>query len=226
MEACSVYVITHVASGRQYVGITRFAVKERWKAHCYGAFVRQCIYPLHSAMREFGEDAFSVECIYDNLTWNQACDYECKLIELLKTHCNFGGFNQTFGGEGIVGWHHTEHAKSAISKAHLGSKRSEKTCANISASLKGKFAGEKHPLFGKHHSEESRKKMSDSHSKLRKTWKQSSVEQLSLDGIVITTYASVNEAIAATGTGNISGCCRGVQNTANGFRWRYVKQRS
>ena len=41
----------------------------------------------------------------------------------------------------------------------------------ISAALKGKFLGEKHPLYGKHHTEETKKKIrrSDYHKNLKGT---------------------------------------------------------
>lgn len=53
--------------------------------------------------------------------------------------------------------------KSQHNRLHrTGIKCSEETKLRMSDSKKGKYVGEKHPLFGKHHSEESKKLMSDS----------------------------------------------------------------
>ena len=49
-----------------------------------------------------------------------------------------------------------------------GKKMSEEYCRKCSESQKGKQAGEKHPMYGKHFTEESKKKMSD--AKKGKHW--------------------------------------------------------
>ena len=55
-----------------------------------------------------------------------------------------------------------------------------------------------------------------------------SVQQLSLDFVVIAEYGSTMEAQRATNIGNseISKCCRNIKkyNTAGGFRWRYKNE--
>ena len=42
-----------------------------------------------------------------------------------------------------------------------GQQKSEETRNKISESKKGKYTGEKHPMYGKHHTEETRKKISE-----------------------------------------------------------------
>lgn len=54
----NVYVITHVASGRQYFGCTSYGVDDRWKQHCASSGSQPG--PLYEAMREHGRDAFTV----------------------------------------------------------------------------------------------------------------------------------------------------------------------
>lgn len=56
-------------------------------------------------------------------------------------------------------------------------------------------------------------------SDLNKNVKQ--VAQYSLDGHLITTYASVKGAQGATGVAKIADCCRRERLTAGGFQWRY-----
>lgn len=79
-----------------------------------------------------------------------------------EEHYELWGFNEdgTFEyGKYIVFMTHREHASYHNSRIT----RSVEQRKRISDSLIGRFAGENHPLYGKHHTEESRKRMSESH---------------------------------------------------------------
>ena len=54
-----------------------------------------------------------------------------------------------------------KEAAEATSKALKGKKLSEEHKKKLSKAKKGKYTGEKHSMYGKHHSEESKKKMSE-----------------------------------------------------------------
>jgi hypothetical protein len=82
--------------------------------------------------------------------------------------------------------------------------------------MKGKYAGEKHPMYGKQHKEESKKKMSERKNK---------------PVICITTgeiFKSVKEANEITGINlnNISECCRGKRKTAGKREWKFLEKES
>ena len=47
------------------------------------------------------------------------------------------------------------------------------------------------------------------------------VDQLTLEGHLIKTFDSIEDAIKSTDVNNISAVCRGVRNKAGGFKWRY-----
>ena len=74
-----------------------------------------------------------------------------------------------FTGEknSFFGKHHTEETKTRISLSHIGRNylkgipKSEEHKKHMSEALKGLMAGEKNPMYGKHHTEEARKKMSE-----------------------------------------------------------------
>lgn len=51
--------------------------------------------------------------------------------------------------------------------------------------------------------------------------KKKQVNQYHLDGTYITSFASLREAINATGISQIGPCCRLERKTAGGFQWRY-----
>ena len=50
------------------------------------------------------------------------------------------------------------------------------------------------------------------------------VEQVSVDGVLINTFASLTDAANATGANitKISACCNGKRKTANGYQWRFL----
>ena len=70
---------------------------------------------------------YSVEIIYDNITWEDACKKE---IELIKKYgrLNLGSgdlVNMTDGGEGVIGLIHTEDHRKKNSDSNKGKKMSE-----------------------------------------------------------------------------------------------------
>ena len=100
----------------------------------------------------------------------------------------------------------------------FGKHLSEKTRKKLSE-LK---TGENNPMYGKHLSEEAKKKLSESmigkHNKPQKP-----VLQFSKDGKFISEYPSTWEAERQTGCShsNICNCCKGKRKSVGGYIWRY-----
>lgn len=96
-----VYKVTHLATGRSYVGITRSNIKKRWLEHLEKANSSKTVPSgsLQEAIREFGADAFSVEEIATAHSESELCNAERRSIDEFKTlrPC---GYNLTRGGEG------------------------------------------------------------------------------------------------------------------------------
>lgn len=79
----------------------------------------------------------------------------------------------------------------------------------------GLYVGEKHPMYGKHHTEETKNKLSE-HFSLK-------VVQLSLSGDFIRIWDSIKEAQIGVNIKNgISNCCQGKQKTAAKYKWKYL----
>ena len=82
--------------------------------------------------------------------------------------------------------------------------------------------GEKNSMFGKHHSEASKRKMSEASiknpSKLKKA-----VLQYSMNGELIAEYSSTRDAERQTGCHHqhICYCCRGKYKYSGGYIWKY-----
>lgn len=88
--------------------------------------------------------------------------------------------------------------------------------------------GEKHPLFGKHHTQKTKDKM----SKSRKDngvppYQYKPVEQLTVDGDLVMVYPSLQLAaknVGAKSTSNITRVASGKRLQAHGFKWKYKIQ--
>lgn len=115
------------------------------------------------------------------------------------------------------GTHLTKQHKENISKALHGIKRSDETKKRISDNH-ADFSGKNHPLYGKHHSRETKDKLSVSCS--------TPVDMLDLNGKYIKTFHGMSEAQREIGANyiGISRCCNGKQKTCGGYMWRLAEK--
>ena len=92
-------------------------------------------------------------------------------------------------------------------------KRSEELKRKLSEAQ----TGEKHHMFGKHLSEETKRKISESMGV-------NGIIQYSKDGKFIAEYPSIMEASRQTGCHyqSICACCKGERKSAGGFIWKYT----
>jgi group I intron endonuclease len=122
---------------------------------------------------------------------------------------------------------YSEETKAKMSNSHLGEKNSmynkkhtENTKKKISETRQ-KYIGENHPMYGKKHSEESKKRISKKASKIK-------IKQLDKGGNLIKIWSSMTEAYKILSSNGykisvttISKCCKGKVKTAGGFCWQY-----
>lgn len=127
----SVYIST-VPDGRRYIGTTSMPVKQRWN---HGNGYRFCS-ELWNIICELGWDAINKEVVGESFTEDEASNLEQKLISAYQTTNPSFGFNREAGGL-----------------------RSEKVILTESkAKMSSSHKGERNFNFGKHFSEEHRRK--------------------------------------------------------------------
>lgn len=137
MKSYCVYVHTNKINGKQYVGITSLRPTQRWGN---GSGYRRCD-AFYNAIKKYGFSNFEHEILKDGLTKKEAEALEVKLIASLNTQIP-NGYNIAPGGGATGGV--SDYTRKKMSESHIGL-----------------FAGEKHPMYGRHHSEETKRMCSE-----------------------------------------------------------------
>lgn len=183
-------VYIHITpNGKRYVGLTTQPLSRRWRNGQGYAGNKY----FTRAILKYGWDNIK-HIIYEVDTEAEMFYLEKYLIAYYNTTNPAFGYNISSGGEFSAAgtrWHHTEEHKASI-------------------------RGVGNPMFGKTHSAEARKKMSDAQPS-------KSVCQYNLNGNLIKIWKSMAEAGRSLGIfkANISACCKGKAKSAGGFIWKY-----
>jgi len=163
-----IYKATNKINGKAYVGQTVKSLRIRISEHIHDALNNKDNVYFHNAIRRYGKENFIWEIIAECSSLKELNKTEIEMIKKYNTFEN--GYNLTRGGEGSVGFKHTQKAKEKISKSkrgknhpNYGKHHTEETKRRIGNGNRGKvgFKGEDNPMYGKHHSEETKRKISE-----------------------------------------------------------------
>jgi group I intron endonuclease len=125
-----IYKITNSVNGKVYIGVTE-SYQIRKNGHLRAALIEEK--PLYRAMRKYGLDKFLFEILHENVER----DLEIKIIAQYQANNPKYGYNLTEGGEGTVGYRHTDETKEIFRQKKLGRKLSVEHRRKISESNKG-----------------------------------------------------------------------------------------
>lgn len=174
---------------------------------------------MERAVKKYGWDNFRHDILCVVHSKELADLFEQHYISKYNTFDRNHGYNLTKGGGGVLGCTWDEERKKRRSKM---------------------VSGEANPMYGRHHSREVCERMSRerkgkplrqehrekvTRALIEQTQKQrKAVRQLDLNGNVVATYPSLQDAAAAVGHGHadIVRVCQGKGHTAYGFAWEYV----
>lgn len=160
-----VYLLTNNANGKRYVGITSTTLAVRFSWHCRKAKAGSKL-AIHLAIKKYGAAGFKIEELRQVSTLEDAHQAEKDYIISLKSRAGEHGYNLTDGGEGGLGYKHTQASKLKMSAVHKGKKVSTAHKAAVSAKFKGIAKTAEHKakiaaaLAGKAKTEEHRSKIS------------------------------------------------------------------
>ena len=211
-----IYKITNLANGKCYIGQS-VDIARRWNDHLNK--LKQNKHRnshLQSAFLMYGAEAFSFEII-------EECSVEM-LDELERFYIREfnsldNGYNQESGG-------------------NPNKELSAELKSRISNTLKGKYAGEKHPLYGKHHTAEAREKISkvqigrkasaETKAKMSKARsgknnpKATAVRCIELNKVWDTQQEAAKEL--GINQSKISLVCNGLRNKCGGYHWEFAER--
>ena len=142
----NIYLITNLKNNKKYVGLTKFSITERFHQHLKRGFV------LTEAIKKYGENKFFIELIEEVDTAGRAYELEQYYIKEYNTKVPYG-YNLTDGGDGIFGWEVTEEYRQECSE-------------RVKQLHKEKKVG----MYGKNHSDETKRKMSLASKGKSKPW--------------------------------------------------------
>lgn len=241
----TIYMIKNTIDGKMYVGQTYRDVQKRYKEHCHIALNTKRNLPLYNAMRKYGISNFNLIILEKDVVDEKLDELEMYYIE--KYNAFREGYNNTCGGGGIRGWHHTPESREKFGKsisAVMWKINTPERAAKISATQKGRKFTDEHKqhlreaipdrrginnsFFGKKHTESTKKKISDANSV-------HSVRQVDVKtGSVLNTFDSVRNAALFCLENNytqaklnsvmyrIYATCYGMQKVAYGYSWIFV----
>ncbi len=173
MQTGYIYSATNKVNHKVYIGQTIKALRIRKAQHKFHGTEGDSYF--HSAIQKNGIEVFQ---------WNTLCTVTAETKLLVKEHLDTAeqmfiqqfqsmdrtkGYNLTRGGGGVVGFKPTQESLQRMRDAHIGVKnpnypKNRKTRPPMSEDTRAKMSqskrGAKHHMFGKHHSEEARKKIS------------------------------------------------------------------
>lgn len=236
-------------SGKKYIGITSQNPHKRWdNGNGYLRKKDGVKYDqpaMANAIIKYPDwkNQWRHEILFDNLNENDAKKYEQDLITKYKTTDSRFGYNITCGGDGHAGHSLSEETKKKISESVKKSMTPEvinqmRDAAlhrpTISEEARRKISeansGDKHPLWGKHHSDETKEKIriamtgkntGSNHSRAR------AIYCYELDEC----FGSLIDAEIKYGINhsNIAACCRGKIKSAGKhpvtgepLHWKYI----
>ncbi len=251
--AYELYLITNNITQKSYVGQTKSEIGylRRFQQHCQMAewdTSRQKSL-LHKSIHKYGAENFSIKLLMHGLDESAIDFYESLWIQKLNTFYKNGhGYNMTLGGQGIHGYKHSGETRQKMSLKNKGRNISSKTIQkrlqaqqqnnsmmkrrlsptwrqHLSNAAKKRFETSPGTFTGKHHSEETKAKLSALHSK--------PIICFDLNtGRILREYPSATEAakdlISEGRTSNKSAftrilkICKGQDKSAYGYGWRFV----
>jgi group I intron endonuclease len=141
-----VYLITNIENKKQYVGITKFSIEERFLQHTRRGFI------LTEAIKKYGKDNFYIDLIEEVESAERAYELEPYYIKKYDTKVP-NGYNLTDGGDGLYGVIIDDEDRKRRSKVMKRLHKEKRT-----------------GMHGKKHSEDTKRKMSDTGKNIPKPW--------------------------------------------------------
>lgn len=153
-----VYIHKNKVNGKVYIGKTCKKPERRWaRGKGYSAQPK-----FHDDIIKYGWDNFEHIIIAEGLDEPKAKDMEVSLIAKYESTNKEKGYNTTRGGDGgCLGYTHTEDWKEKHREYNRTRILSQETIQRQIDSHIGKGLGKDNPFYGKKHTDETKRKISE-----------------------------------------------------------------
>lgn len=200
------YITTNIADGKFYIGKHSRTKPDSYKGS--GVWVNKC---------KKSSQPLQCDVIAVCQTEKDAYQFEYAMVKAAKEQYPDLCMNFMDGGLGYPSGHN-----AGFPPPMAGRKHREESKAKIAAWGVVNRSGEKHHMYGKQHTTESRKKMSETHMAIGhlRGKKVLCVET----GVVYDSLASAARAVSkdAHGRNNIRKSCQGKFGKIYGFTWQFI----
>lgn len=118
-----IYLIKNISNNKKYVGCTISSLDKRYDEHVWRCINTDSKTKFCNSIRKYGKNNFVIELI-EVCNLNEIYQREIFYIEKFNTYNT--GLNSTIGGEGCLGYKHSEEVRKKIStiikngKSHKG----------------------------------------------------------------------------------------------------------
>ena len=210
-----IYVIINDINGKQYVGKTNYSIEKRFKEHIRDSKKERCEKrPLYDAMNKYGIEHFSIEQLEECLP-EETATRERYWIDKLNTYYN--GYNATCGGDGKILYDYNVFVEEYQKGKTIKQIAQEHNCCEDTVSIACHNAG----LIIRH----------VDNGTMNKPLPIAMLDKQTEN--IVQTFDSIANAarfLAQNKSGlNLSGIrshisqvCRGVRNSAYGYKWKYI----
>lgn len=144
-------------SGKVYIGITSRTPKYRW-SDGRGYIANDYFF---KAIQKYGWDNIKHEILFENLTKEEAEAKEIELIEQYNSTDRACGYNISYGGSAPTSGLHWKRPKEGILSGKKHPMFGKHLTDDQKKHLSKCNSGEKHPQYGTHRSEETKRKISE-----------------------------------------------------------------
>jgi len=136
----TIYRATNLINSKVYIGFDSNWPKR--KSEHIWASERSYNLVFYNAIRKYSKNNFIWDVLYQSIDGDHTKNImEEVFIREYNSYIHFensNGYNMTLGGEGTIGYAHSQKTKDKIKDANIGKIRNQKSCDNISKSKKGK----------------------------------------------------------------------------------------
>lgn len=177
-----IYKAENIINGYIYIGKTVVSLAKRKSKHKYDSKNNYKNNYFHNALNKYGFDNFKWSIIDTAENEKELNEKEIFWISEYRKNCEV--YNSTIGGDGISGWHHSVETKQKMSENRKGEKhpmfgkklspehieklsvlKKEKNIGKNNYFYGKKFFKEDNPFYGKTHTDETKKKISEANKK-------------------------------------------------------------